>query len=255
MGRHILITTDSTMAEAARQAAALAAPTWILAHTQTAGKGRRGRTWIHQNGNFAASLVLPMVRAPLPHIALRSFVAALAVRDALIAVAQHTRRWTLKWPNDVLLDGGKVAGILLESIACDTQRYHVIIGIGINLDNAPAQHRVEPGACRPISFRFATGVTITPEQFLNVLAVTYAQREAEFITHGFAPIRAAWLQCAAHLGKTVTARTATHTVTGIFQDVDTEGRLVIDTAHGRRRIAAADIFFNQPLDSSHAVVH
>jgi len=242
VGRIVLPTTDSTMAEAARQAPTLAAPTWICALEQTAARGRRGRPWRSPPGNFAASLVLRTGDAP-GQAALRSFVAALALRDALAAVTGRPGALGLKWPNDVLLNGGKVAGILLESVGQGARIDTLVIGVGVNLAGAPDAAELEPGAVSPVSLRGETGLTITPEAFLDLLAPAYDGWERQFTTHGFAPIRAAWLQGAVRLGQTITARTPRDETTGTFTDVDMAGHLVLQTVRGLQRIAAADVFF------------
>jgi len=242
VGRQILATTDSTMAEAARQAPALTGPTWICALEQTAARGRRGRAWENPKGNFAASLVFRPADPPA-RVALRSFVAALALQEALIAATGRATGLSLKWPNDVLLNGGKLAGILLESIGQGAQVDHLIIGIGVNLREAPDAGAVEPGAVRPACLLSETGAEVSPEDFLDLLALAYARLEGQFTTFGFAPIREAWLQNAARLGEVITARTATTETTGTFRDMDMEGNLVLETAKGQSRIAAADIYF------------
>jgi BirA family biotin operon repressor/biotin-[acetyl-CoA-carboxylase] ligase len=242
VGRLVLATTDSTMAEAARQAAHLPAPTWICALEQTAARGRRGRAWHNPEGNFAASLILRPEGAP-GQVALRSFVAALALRDALAAITGRAQALGLKWPNDVLLNGGKVAGILLESLGQGGRVDTLVIGIGVNLASAPSPAEVEPGAVPPVSLAGETGVTVTPEVFLDHLAAAYDRWEGQFTTFGFAPIRTAWLRGAVRLGETVTARTTRDAITGTFTDVDMDGHLVLQTPKGLHRVAAADIFF------------
>ncbi|MEL6417973.1 MAG: biotin--[acetyl-CoA-carboxylase] ligase, partial [Pseudomonadota bacterium] len=128
-GQRVLASVDSTLDEAARIAPTLSGPQWILALHQTAARGRRGRAWAMSAGNFAATLVLPITEAPA-QAALRSFVAALALREALLAVTGRDDAFALKWPNDVLLRGGKVAGILLESVGSGKSVSHLAIGIG-----------------------------------------------------------------------------------------------------------------------------
>jgi BirA family biotin operon repressor/biotin-[acetyl-CoA-carboxylase] ligase len=134
-------------------------------------------------------------------VALRSFVASLALYDALVATTGRAEGFALKWPNDVLLNGGKLAGILLESAGSGAGLSHFAIGIGVNLREAPEGSAVEPGALRPVSLLSETGVAITPEAFLDLLAPAYARAEAQFVTYGFEPIRHAWLARAARLGK------------------------------------------------------
>lgn len=234
--RVVLDSVDSTSAEAARRAPA--APTWILARRQTAARGRRGRAWTMPEGNFAASLAWRPGGDPAA-LALRSFAASLALHDALAGMG--ARGLSLKWPNDVLLEDGKLAGILLESPMPGL----LILGIGINLVAAPGAAEVEEGAVRPVSLLAAIGLRATPEAMLDALAPAFATREAELAARGFAPIRAAWLRHAARLGEVVTARTMTGSITGTFEDVDADGRLVLRTPEGPRRIAAADIFFDR----------
>jgi BirA family biotin operon repressor/biotin-[acetyl-CoA-carboxylase] ligase len=242
VGRRVLQTADSTMAEGARIAPSLAGPEWVLALEQTAGHGRRGRAWASPKGNFFASLVLQPKEAP-NQVALRSFVAALALRDAFVAATGRAEAFKLKWPNDVLLNGGKVAGILLESVGAGQGVTHLIIGIGVNLVAAPGADQVEPGAVPPVSLLSETGIRVSPEAFLDLLAVAYARYEQQFTTYGFAPVRTAWLQEAARLGETITARTTAETMTGRFETIDDTGNLILTTAKGQRAIPAADIFF------------
>ena len=242
MDRLILPETDSTMAEGARRAAAFTAPIWICALAQTAGRGRRGRAWAMPAGNFAASLVMRPAGPPA-QAALRSFVAALALRDALVAVTGRAEVFTLKWPNDVLLNGGKLAGILLESSGAAGRVDALVIGIGVNLAATPDTTLLEAGALTPVSLLGETGITITPEDFLTLLAQHFARWEAQFTTHGFGPIRSAWLQNAARIGQNITARMMRDEITGTFVEIDTQGQLVLETPKGRQTIAAADIFF------------
>ncbi|MCT8328553.1 biotin--[acetyl-CoA-carboxylase] ligase [Albidovulum sediminis] len=242
VARHVLAEVDSTNSEAARLAPHLTQPTWIMAHRQTAARGRRGRAWISPEGNFAATLVMRPGGEPA-QAALRSFVAALALADALALVVGPGAVIALKWPNDVLLNGGKVAGILLESAGRGAGVSHLAIGIGVNLVAAPPKDVVETGALPPVSLLGETGVRIAPEEFLTYLAAAFARWEGQFVTFGFAPIRTAWLARAAKLGQPVTARTMTETITGTFDTLGEDGSLVLTTPGGRRAIPAADVFF------------
>ncbi|MDJ0822400.1 MAG: biotin--[acetyl-CoA-carboxylase] ligase [Paracoccaceae bacterium] len=242
-GRRVLAEVDSTNAEAARIAGGLAGPEWILALKQSAARGRRGRVWHQPAGQFSATLVLRPVEPP-EVVALRSFVAALALRETCVALTGAGARFALKWPNDVLLNGGKVAGILLESFIGPEGARHLAIGVGVNLIAAPAQNEVEPGAVRPVSLQGETGVEVTPEAFLETLAQSYARLETQFCAFGFAPIRTEWLRHAAKLGEAITARTGNATHQGVFETVDDQGNLVLKTPKGRVQITAADVFFD-----------
>ncbi|SFT63315.1 biotin--[acetyl-CoA-carboxylase] ligase [Sedimentitalea nanhaiensis] len=241
-GKRVLAEVDSTLNEAARIAPTLSGPEWILAHRQTAARGRRGRRWTNTSGNLAATLVM-FPKDPAATAALRSFVTALALFDACVAVSGRSDGFALKWPNDVLLNGGKLAGILLESAGQAGSMIHLSIGVGVNLIDAPAGDAVEAGAVRPVSLLSETGAQVDPETFLTHLAAAYARYETQFTTYGFAPIRAAWLARAARLGEVITARTVTTETTGTFETVDGQGSLVLNTARGRVGIAAADVFF------------
>jgi BirA family biotin operon repressor/biotin-[acetyl-CoA-carboxylase] ligase len=242
-GRRLLATVDSTNAEAARIAPGLAGPAWILAEAQTAGRGRRGRAWAMPPGNFAATLVMRPEGGPA-EAALRSFTAALALYDAFVAVTGRTEPFALKWPNDVLLNGGKVAGILLESLGQAGRLEHLAIGIGVNLMAAPPPGAVEPGATPPVSLLGETGVRVSPAEFLTPLATAFSRWENQFQAYGFEPLRRAFLARAARLGQPIIARTASEEVAGTFDTIDPAGHLVLVTPAGRRTIPAADVFFN-----------
>lgn len=242
MARHIFDSLDSTNSHALRMAAETPAPVWFLAHEQTAGKGRRARHWVSPKGNFHATLLLhPKEHAST--VALRSFAAALSLRDALVELTDLPQAFSLKWPNDVLLNGGKLAGILLESTAAGEGIAHLAIGTGVNLIAAPDATMVEEGALIPVSLLQETGLRVPPETFLNHLAPAYAKWEHTFATQGFAPLRAAWLSHAARLGETIRARTGTISQTGRFDTIDDTGALILTTAKGRLAIPAAEVFF------------
>ncbi len=239
VGRVILPETDSTNAEAARRAAAGArGPMWVLAHRQLAARGRRGRAWVAPEGNFAASLLMPVTDPA--SAALRSFTAALALDEALAALTGRAELLALKWPNDVLLRGRKLAGILLETAAGGRA---LIVGIGVNLVACPPAEALEPGALAPAALWPETGVRATPGDLLDVLAPAFARWEGVLAADGFAPVRAAWLARAARLGERLTARLPGEVVAGVFETVDAAGALVLHTSTGRRTIYAAEIQF------------
>lgn len=242
--RHVLPQVDSTNAEAARLAPALSGPAWILALRQTAGRARRGRVWIDPPGNFAATLVMRPEGSALA-AAQRSFTAALALADALQTALGPRGQIALKWPNDVLLNGGKVSGILLEGLGQGPQHSvaQLAIGIGVNLAHAPDPAGLDPVTAPPVSVQGETGLVLTPEELLDLLAPAFARWEARHRAEGFAPIRDAWLARAARLGDVITARSLQETITGRFETVDDQGALVLATDHGRRVIPAADIYF------------
>lgn len=267
VGRLILDEAGSTNDEAARLLEAGEGPAWVLARRQVAGRGRQGRAWTDPPGNFAASLALPSAEPPA-RLALRSFVAALALREALEAVTGlpspapvqgdagqgdtgqgdtgrgdtgRGGRLSLKWPNDVLLDGGKLAGILLETRG--GARPGLVVGIGVNLAAAPPAALLEEGALSPVSLAAATGLRVAPEALLDALAPAFARREAVLAAQGFAPLRAEWLCHAAHLGRPIRARLPGAVHEGLFEGLDAEGRLLLREATGLRPIPAAEVHF------------
>lgn len=241
-GRITLPEIDSTNAEGFRRAAILPEPTWIIAGVQTAGRGRRARPWSSPQGNFHGTLVLKPTEPP-ETVALRSFAAALALRDAFVQLTNLPHSFALKWPNDVLCNGGKIAGILLESQGLNTPDATLCIGIGVNLIAAPDPSQVEAGAVPAVSLLRETGLRITPDAFLDALAPAYARWEAAFTTEGFAPLRTAWLAHAARIGQPIRARTGTETREGTFETIDTTGNLILRTQAGTLAIPAAEVFF------------
>jgi BirA family transcriptional regulator, biotin operon repressor / biotin---[acetyl-CoA-carboxylase] ligase len=237
--RVILDEVDSTMTEATRRLGELEGPTWIMARRQTAARGRRGRTWLQSDGNLAATLIYKPW-ATSAEAAKRSFLAANALFETLAMYVDRSQL-SLKWPNDVLLKGGKVAGILLESSARGPVVDWLAVGVGVNLANAPAM--VEEAAFAPVSLTGAGGQAVSPEVFLTTLASHYATQEAKMATLGFARIREDWLRHAARLGEVITARTGREDITGIFDTVDGDGNLILITGKGPQAIPAADVFF------------
>lgn len=214
-------------------------PVWVIAAEQTAGRGRRARPWASPRGNFYATLAMRVTEPP-DTVALRSFIAAIALREAIAAVTGTPLGLALKWPNDVLMNGGKLAGILLEtqSLSCGQS---LAIGIGVNLISHPAISG--PDAVSPVSILSQTGQRITPETFITHLAATYAHWENTFQTRGFAPIRSEWLAHAARLGQPIRARTGTQTRDGLFETIDAAGHLILRMPTGPVAIPAAEVFF------------
>ncbi len=233
--RLILDEIDSTNEEARRHAPAKQS-IWIAARRQTAARGRQGRAWEAPEGNLSATLLISRDDAPA-ELAQLTFHASLAVADLFAHFAPKALVQT-KWPNDALLNGKKAAGILLENFGpSGGHNANLAIGIGINL-----AHHPDPGSSRwpPTSIAAESGEAPGFENALTVLA----QRLDHWLTIGdFAVIRAEWLSRTSHLGRKVEARLPDRSFTGIFEDVDAEGALVLRTPGGTERIAAADIFF------------
>ena len=143
----------------------------------------------------------------------------------------------------VLLNGGKVAGILLESAGQGGAVSHLAIGMGVNLIGAPDPSQVEPGAVPPVSLLAETGMRVMPEAFLDALAPAYDHWETRFREQGFAPLRAEWLAHAARLGEVIRARTGQQDREGVFQNIDDNGALILKQPQGPVAIPAAEVFF------------
>jgi BirA family biotin operon repressor/biotin-[acetyl-CoA-carboxylase] ligase len=224
-------TIGSTNDEALRLAqAGVGHGTVVWAREQTAGRGRQGRHWHSPDGNLYASILLrPGV--PPGRISELSFVAALAVGDTVDQFLADDTRAALKWPNDVLVRGGKIAGILLEA-AADA----VVIGIGINLQSAP------PGAPYPVTC-LADHVAAAPKPAaaLRVLLGSIAGRQAAWLAEGFAATRLAWLSRAHPPGTPIRAGIGEHAVAGRFAGLAEDGALIVETADGPVRIVAGDV--------------
>jgi BirA family biotin operon repressor/biotin-[acetyl-CoA-carboxylase] ligase len=234
---------DSTNEEARRLGdAGVEGPIWITAERQTAGRGRRGREWVSPTGNFMGTLLLRPDVTPRKAAEL-SFVAALAVHDAVVDLLPPPVRpdLKLKWPNDLLLDGRKLAGILLESSGIAGGKLSwLAVGIGINLATFP--EKVE----FPATSLSALGITdVTPERALERLAAAFEARLGAWRAEGgFASIRESWLARAAGLGETITVRLADETFEGVFQGLAPGGELEVRLGTGEMRlVAAGDVFF------------
>ncbi|HEX2593482.1 MAG TPA: biotin--[acetyl-CoA-carboxylase] ligase [Rhizomicrobium sp.] len=230
---------DSTNEEARRLAnGGQVDPVWIAADRQTAGRGRRGRQWESPIGNLAATLLIAPGR-PAAECAQLSFVAALAGSDTAHFFAPDAEV-RVKWPNDVLVGGRKIAGILLESASTGgEQPQWLAIGIGMNLAEYP------PDTEFPATALSALGVVVPkPRDALAKLAASWAGWYDIWQDHGFGPIRDAWLMRAANLGGRIRARLQTEETTGVFEGIDGTGALLLRESIDRvRTIAAGEVFF------------
>jgi BirA family transcriptional regulator, biotin operon repressor / biotin---[acetyl-CoA-carboxylase] ligase len=227
-------TVGSTNSEAlARAREGDPGPLWVTARAQTAGRGRRGRIWISPPGNFYGTLLLvdssPAALAPQ-----LSFVAALAVREALAQLGRNPAPISLKWPNDVVWNGAKIAGVLIEG---EGNPLAVAIGIGVNCVHHPRD------VAFPATDLLAQGVEASAEQVLPVLAGTMTRRLMRWDRGaGFASIRADWLAHAHALGSPLSVRTSERQLDGRFDGMDDVGRLRLRLADGSiELITAGDV--------------
>jgi BirA family biotin operon repressor/biotin-[acetyl-CoA-carboxylase] ligase len=206
-------------------------PLWITAKRQTAGRGRRGRTWISEPGNLYATMLLTGI-APERASEL-SFVAALALHDAVAGrIPGLARRLSLKWPNDGLIDGCKFAGILIEG-----EGAAAAVGIGVNCAHHPGE------TAFPATDLAAAGIRATPDSVLEGLKASMEQRLEQW-NHGagFAAIRSDWLDRAFGLGKTLRVALPDGPCEGRFESLDETGRMMLRRADGAiETVTAGDV--------------
>jgi BirA family transcriptional regulator, biotin operon repressor / biotin---[acetyl-CoA-carboxylase] ligase len=232
---------DSTNDEARRLAqSGEAGPLWITAARQTAGRGRRGRVWDGGEGNLAASLLLRPA-ASQAVIGQLSFVAALAAAEMAAQFAPQAVV-QVKWPNDVLGNGKKLAGILLESGPDGEDRW-LAIGIGVNLASFPTGTEFPATSLAELALAQLGPLPPSPDSALCVLAARFAHWYDVWMNQGFQTIRTAWLARAGGLGSTIRARLPGETRTGVFEGIDTSGALLLSEQGQVRAIAAGEVFF------------
>lgn len=235
--RHIAFDSlGSTNAEAlARARAGERGPLWITAAVQEAGRGRRGREWSSPAGNLYASLLLTEP-APQALAAQLSFVAVLALHDAVAECApQLGPLLTVKWPNDLLLGGAKVAGILIE--AEGGPPFATVIGMGVNCASHPAD------TAFPATDLAVAGASVTPRTLLRALAAAIETRLAQWDRgQGFTSIRSAWLGRAAGLGQDIRVRLPEREFSGVFDGLDETGRLLVRGEDGITAVTAGEVF-------------
>lgn len=211
--------------------------TLVWARQQIRGRGRQGRGWQSLPGNLFCSWVL---RPPCaPEVAAQlGFVAALAVGDTAAALVPTDRTIRNKWPNDVLIDGKKMSGILLESRVTGEGRLDwVVLGIGLNVANAPDLEEYAT-----ISLRAAGAPELSLELVLQTLAEYIAAWRARWTKEGFAPLRATWLERAAALGEEVELRLPRESLRGTFRDLDEQGALVLELPdRSLRSVSAGEV--------------
>lgn len=230
---------DSTNDEARRLAEAGADDgTLVWAQVQREGRGRRGSAWVSPKGNLYLSLVLRPECAAAEAVQL-SFVAALAVADALSGLVPPMSEIRFKWPNDVLLNRQKVAGILIESSTTAPGRLDwLVVGIGVNVAAAPDD--VSPPAT---SLRGEGCDSVTVVEVLEAFSRRFFVWVNRWLDDGFAPVRKAWLQQAGGKGEAVTVNLPDESFTGRFADIDGRGALIVELADGARRVVTAGEVF------------
>lgn len=233
-------TIGSTNAEAlARAKNGEPGPLFVIAARQSAGRGRRGRPWVSAPGNLHATLLVtdPAPPAASPQLC---FVAALALHDASIDCCPGLApsRLKLKWPNDLLLDGAKLSGILVEGAALADGRIAAAVGFGVNCKQHPAD---VPFAATDFA---AAGFDLAPAALLERLAARWLLRAGEWSRgEGFGAIRAAWLLRASGIGSAIEVRLPDRSLRGVFEGIDKQGALLLRKDNNEcEMISAGDVF-------------
>ena len=232
----VLDEVDSTNDECRRRAdLGLGDGIVVWAQSQTAGRGRRGREWSSPKGNLFVSLLIDPQR-PMPEAAQLSFVAALALAECLIPLLPGCDI-RCKWPNDVLVNGRKLSGMLLETVP----PVGLILGLGVNIVSHPEL------ALYPATSLAAEGTALSAGKMLEAFLGAFAPRLTAWRQEGFAAVRGDWLHHAKGLGEAIVVRLEQQTLEGIFEGLDLEGGLLLRQADGAvRRILAGDVFFPSP---------
>jgi BirA family biotin operon repressor/biotin-[acetyl-CoA-carboxylase] ligase len=214
---------DSTNEEARRRAVSGdTGPCWLVTEAQTAGRGRLGRQWSSPRGNLFTTALLPYPRSAT-EATLAPFAAGLAVIDAARATGVDVSDLKLKWPNDVLFAGAKLAGILIETGTLHG-RLWMAAGFGVNVEVAP-ERPDRPTACLT---GLPGGQALTAPWLLSALDLAFRARLFSLLNDGFEPTRTAWLACAAFLDKPVEVNGTTGVMTGLAPD----GALLLRLADG-----------------------
>jgi BirA family transcriptional regulator, biotin operon repressor / biotin---[acetyl-CoA-carboxylase] ligase len=209
---------------------------WLVAREQLQGRGRRGRTWSSPPGNLYASLML-IDAAPSEHLPELGFVAGLALLEALRTFFGNDPRLRIKWPNDILFDGAKLSGILLESSLLPSGRTACVAGFGVNCRSHPARLPY------PATDLAAIGAACdAPEDVLPRLSDAMEEMLQVWASgSGFAEIRSRWLKSALGIGQPIRVALGTTTLSGVFETIDSRGRLILRDGVSTRAIEVGDV--------------
>lgn len=230
---------DSTNEEAkrlARSGGGHGAVIW--AKKQSEGKGRLGRVWLSSEGNLFVSILLKPQR-DITELAQLSFVAAVAVLDSISPLLPDGSVLKTKWPNDIVLSGRKLGGVLLESFRTDTCDYPwVAVGVGINIDSYPPRTEF-PATCLKEAGVELVSAKIVLSRFIH----HFIERYDDWNNKGFAVIRKDWLLAAWNLKEKIFARLSDSEIEGIFEGIDINGSLILKLDSGKKQtILAADVY-------------
>lgn len=236
---------DSTNEEAKRLAGGGASHGAVIwAKRQSAGRGRMGREWISAEGNLFVSVLLSP-ECDLATCSQLSFVAAVAGAETLAGIVPGEEDISCKWPNDILLAGKKVGGILLESFTTLDERgkekQWVVVGVGINVDSFP-EHVMFPATC----LRNAGVEIISAKIVLSRFIYNFIHQYDAWVKAGFKPVQKEWLKRAYRIGHGVEVLMGENKIEGVFDGIDAAGRLLVRSDSGAiQGISAGDVFFKE----------
>lgn len=204
----------------------------VTAKQQTKGRGRRGRQWISREGNLFMSLALPL---PIAKAGELIFVVSLALLETIRQMKPNIDI-NLKWPNDVLVNGGKISGILLEK----AEGEYIIIGIGVNIVASP---KLDGNLLYQAQSLSDAGVAADRISFMKAYLLQFNRNFSLWQEEGFAPLQEQWLKNACRLNETIQVRTEKNVREGIFRGVDDQGMLLLEEQGIINKIYAGDVFF------------
>ncbi len=220
---------------------------WIVARRQSRGRGRLGRAWASPEGNLYASLLIvdPCDARHAPELGFVAGVALARTVRSLIGGADAR----IKWPNDIVCGGAKLAGVLVEGTRTAEGRFVSVLGFGVNCLAHPT------GLPYPTTSLLAAGAEgVTVDRLLSSLSTNIGEVLRSWDRgRNFPAIRRAWLGAALPAGVGLTVRTASTTLTGRFVSIDDRGRLMIDTAGGPATVEAGDAFLNTPVEAAERI--
>lgn len=231
---------DSTNDEARRRVGDSTAQDLLVIHArrQRSGRGRRGREWISPPGNLFFSILVDTSDRPFGAAQL-GLVAAIAMVDTVMQLVPQALV-QCKWPNDVMADGRKLAGMLLETAS---EGHWLILGIGVNIGRRPADDQVETPAISLADLGCAGDADLVLETFCH----HFGPKIALWRALGFASFQVQWVERAYGLDQTIRVRLPDRTLTGSFAGLDGDGALLLtDAQTGEvRRILAGDVFVGE----------
>ena len=214
---------------------------WVTGRRQLGGRGRRGRVWVSEPGNLYASLLL-IDPAPQADLASLPLVVALALYRAIVAEMPYGQdRVAIKWPNDILVDGKKISGILIEAETMADNRSAVVIGCGVNIAHKP------DNPLYPAISLSEAGVSTSPEAlFAHLMIELAATLDAWDRGHGVSAIVSQWKALVHGIGQAITVNLPDRSISGIFAGIDQDGLLALRLDSGdTMRIASGDVFFSR----------